>query len=461
MKRILSLVLVVLLLASCMGGAKAEVKKHYRYSSYVYTLLDDGTAEIVGYEGYGKKIVVSGWVNGSIKVTSIGETAFSGYKDITSVEISENVTHIGDRAFMNCSSLESVVIPNTVQTLGHNPFMGCSNLTKIEVADDHPTLATIDGVLFSKPDKRLVTYPNGFTATSYEIPRGIKVIDAYAFVYSDLLDITIPDTVKTIARRAFYGCDMLTTVALPDSVEEIGGNPFYGCDKLIDIQVSADHPTLATIDGVLFSKADKRLVTYPVSYKQKSYEIPRGIRIIGDGAFAYASAVENVTIPDTVTTIEEDAFFYSRKLAEAIIPDSVTSIGAGAFQGTDITKVRLSSALKVIPDSAFSGCRKLTELELPEGLEIIEFGAFHGCDGVETVVIPEGVTTLGRMAFGSCDKLKEVTLPATLTDIDDDSFYRCEALEMLHVVSGSYAAKWAKANDLPYTAPGNLDWLLE
>jgi len=62
---------------------------------------------------------------------------------------------------------------------------------------------------------------------------------------------------------------------------EIGINPFEYAG-LTDIWVSPDSEYLAVIDGVLFSKADMRLVSYPMAKTDSSYTMPNGVRSIGD-----------------------------------------------------------------------------------------------------------------------------------------------------------------------------------
>ena len=66
-------------------------------------------------------------------VTSIGNDAFWGCSNLTSVEIPNSVTCIGDHAFSYCSRLNSVEIHNSVTSIGAYVFYSCSNLTSVVI----------------------------------------------------------------------------------------------------------------------------------------------------------------------------------------------------------------------------------------------------------------------------------------------------------------------------------------
>lgn len=188
--------------------------------------------------------------------------------------------------------------------------MYCYNLTHIVVSPEHPVLEIIDGVLFDKAEKKLLCYPKAFTQDSY----------------------VIPGSVTGIGDGAFYSCNSLTSLTLPDSVTNIGTNPFEGCSNLTRIVVSPEHPALATINGVLLDKTEKKLICYPCAFSESRYVIPTGITSIGDGAFSSCKSLTSITLPDGVTSIGDGAFAECDSLTSITIPDSVTNIAGNAFQ---------------------------------------------------------------------------------------------------------------------------------
>ena len=99
-------------------GKVAEVQYNHQY------LGNDGTT-IIPYSG---DVVIPPSVtyNGEpYSVTSIGESAFSGCYNLTSVTIPNSVTSIGIYAFSWCTGLTSVTIPNSVTSLGTGTFKDC------------------------------------------------------------------------------------------------------------------------------------------------------------------------------------------------------------------------------------------------------------------------------------------------------------------------------------------------
>ena len=414
-KWFVSLLMVVVMMCACWTGVLAEDEERETFTSgdYEYALLDDGTVEITGYNGKAEKLTIPNMLNG------------------------KKVTSIDDRAFYRCDSLISIIIPDSVAKISANPFAYCSTLKSIFVSSEHPYFFAIDGVLFRKADSCLISYPKGREYTTYNIPQGITAIESSAFYDCKFLTrVTIPDSVTSIGDCAFSLCDSLTSITIPDSVEQIGTNPFTVCSALKSISVSPEHPYFATIDGVLFRKADKALISYPAGISSSTYTIPQGITAIGDSAFYYCDSLTSVSIPDSVTSIGDNAFYFCESLTSVTIPDSVTAIG----------------------DSAFSYCDSLTSVSIPDSVTAIGDEAFYSCSSLTSVNIPDSVTSIGDRAFSYCDSLTSVSIPNSVTSIGDYAFGDCSNLT-LTVPRNSYALEYAKTNNIPYTYPDANDWL--
>ena len=437
-KCFVALLMVVVMMCACWTGVLAEDVEREAFTSgdYEYALLDDGTVEITGYNGKAEKLTIPNMLNG------------------------KKVTSIDNRAFYLCNSLISIIIPDSVEKISVNPFAYCRTLKSIFVSSEHPYFFAIDGVLFRKADSCLISYPKGREYTTYNIPQGITAIESSAFYDCKFLTrVTIPDSVTSIGDCAFSLCDSLTSITIPDSVEQIGTNPFTVCSALKSISVSPEHPYFATIDGVLFRKADKALISYPAGISSSTYTIPQGITAIGDSAFYYCDSLTSVSIPDSVTSIGDNAFYFCESLTSVTIPDSVTAIGDSAFSYCDsLTSVSIPDSVTAIGDEAFYSCSSLTSVNIPDSVTSIGDRAFSYCDSLTSVSIPDSVTAIGNRAFYYCDSLTSVSIPNSVTSIGDYAFGDCSNLT-LTVPRNSYAAEYAKTNNIPYTYPDANDWL--
>ena len=254
--------------------------------------FDESIGMITKYTGSATNVVIPETING-VTVTAIGMEAFAGCSWLTSVSIPNSVVTIGGATFSGCSSLTSVAIPDSVTAIGVAAFAGCSSLTsvtipehvteiryaafsrcsslvEIRVAENNPAYCSVDGVLFSKDQKMICSYPAGRSQKNYAIPAGVSDICYEAFAgCSALTSITIPEGVTGIEYQAFAGCLSLTSVTIPESVTAIGGGVFYSCSSLSEIRVAENNPAYCSVDGVLFSKDQKTIYTYPAGRSEK------------------------------------------------------------------------------------------------------------------------------------------------------------------------------------------------
>ena len=167
--------------------------------------IEDGV--LIKYKGPAKKIVIPYFI------TSIGPSAFSDCKALTSISILGSVTSIGRSAFSSCTSLTSITIPDSVMSIGMRAFSDCTSLTSIT------------------------------------IPKSVTRISIQAFFNcASLTSIIIPDSVTSIGQSAFRYCTSLTSINIPDSVMSIGKEAFAGCSSLKRVYYQGSEAQWAKIE---------------------------------------------------------------------------------------------------------------------------------------------------------------------------------------------------------------------
>ena len=267
---------------------------------YDYVIYQDGTVTIIGVKGGAGDYTVHDVLDGH-PVTALGTFSLYGNEALTRVKVPEGVVRIEDYAFGKCTALTAVEFPGSLAEIGKNPFISCPALTSVILPDAHPDLYVEGGILISRKDARAITCLPGLNQTACAVPEGIEIIDDYAFTecYS-LEEVTFPDSllviregafcactglkavklpkkVSALGSSAFCGCSSLTAVLLPASLTGLGSNPFADCPLLIGIAVSPENEYIACEDGALISRADRRLIYYPIAGGRQSYRVPEGI----------------------------------------------------------------------------------------------------------------------------------------------------------------------------------------
>lgn len=128
---------------------------------------------------------------------------------------------IGSNTFSNLTELKELHIPSSVKEIKWS-FYNCTQLKNIIVAIDNEYFKSIDGVLFSKDSKTLISYPNAH-GMEYYVPEGVEKIEHFAFkTCTGIETIFLPNSLYEIGSNAFYRCDNLKKVFLPDNIRIIG-----------------------------------------------------------------------------------------------------------------------------------------------------------------------------------------------------------------------------------------------
>ena len=80
-------------------------------------------------------------------VNSIGDFAFFGCSDLTSIRLPLSLTSIGQCAFFHCNSLSSISLPKNLTTIDSSAFEGCESLSFVSLP---PSLLSIESLSFYK-----------------------------------------------------------------------------------------------------------------------------------------------------------------------------------------------------------------------------------------------------------------------------------------------------------------------
>lgn len=395
--------------------------------AYSLTSIDDMTIEVASKSGgYSGEVNIPETVtidNNTFRVTAIGENAFKGCSNVTSVNIPSTVTEIKKNAFSGCTNLK-LTIPSSVTSICEGGLDGVQEVKMVsstppslsDMSDYTTTVvrvpvtsleAYVGGKRWSNY-KTLLGYGTAGTTFDYggitycmltddetcEVTKSSR--DGYSYnpsTYSG--DIVIPETVGGItvtqignfgegySYGAFYRATNVTSIRLPETITTIKDHAFQDCSGLTSIN------------------------------------LPDGITKIGERAFSNCNKLESINLPKSLTSLGSYAFEELTSIKEITIPDEWTTVFASlCSEWTSLERINWGSNVQTIGEGAFTSCYALKSIELPSTVTKIDNEAFYTCSALKTISIPSSIESIGDCIFYKCSALEEITCyrpePATI-----------------------------------------------
>lgn len=388
-------------------------------------------------------------------VRKVARDCFQDNPNLVRVELPEGLTDLGEfysvdgkvTPMFYDSPLESIDIPKSVVNIGDGCFFGCKNLQAINIPKDSH-LEVVGSACFGRCNKlESISFPkslkefrgylekepvNGevkvFGGTFFEcknlrsvfIPEDCKLEYLPMFCLKEcynLVEITLPSSLKVLGEWCFKDCSSLTNIMLPEGTEVLGTFCFGFCEALESINLPS---TLREIESYCFSNCHKL---------QGKLVVPEGVERLGDGSFA-STSITSISLPNTIREIGDECFSGCTTLVEnqngkLVFPERIERLGNRSFEGCHSLKnIELPNALREIGDQCFMWC-DIRSLDFTncKNLRSIGASAFSGCQYITEILIPEGVEKVGSWCFEYIGQLRKISLPSTLTEIGDSLFH--------------------------------------
>lgn len=283
MKKILSLILTIMILCSFFGVVKGE---EYVVSGPYKLEVSEGYAKIVYCDVSDSKIAGDYTVPSELdgyKIKAIGERAFEGASNITSLVVPEGIEMVGEYAFYRCSYFKSLYLPDTLKDIGKGAF------------------------------------ENNLSLISVRFPKGITKIPDNLFKDCGFYEIEIPETVVEIGASALEHNRNLSEIILPKNIKIIGDRAFRLCN--------------AKIDMTRYNKIQKiGLEAFGYNYIEKLL-ISSSILEIAPHAFIGCSIKEIIFEEgDTPLHLKEPVFCNNFELEKVVFAHRVKEISRNEFQ---------------------------------------------------------------------------------------------------------------------------------
>ncbi len=168
-------------------------------------------------------------------VTSIGDYAFAGCRNLMGLTIPNTVTTIGYNAFQYCSGLKEITIPNSVTKILSNTFNNCSGLTSVTIPN---SVTAIGWYAFTNCNELKDVY--SYITDPQSVDVGNAVFKKYNDDYSGCTLHVPCGTVNDYQADEHWSPYFEQIVELDPEMELIGDVNFDGKVDIADINAIMD-----------------------------------------------------------------------------------------------------------------------------------------------------------------------------------------------------------------------------
>ncbi len=327
------------------------------------------------------------------------------------------------------ASLQSIVAGKNIKVWD---YIDGYYRVKIDGIDNLDIFSISDGVIYSKDKKELLCVPADKT--------GKLVIE--------------PSTEK-IKVNAIHSDSRVDQIHIPKNTLLSGLTDeecacVFHSDSLKKITVDKGNPRFYSKKGVLFSQSANILLACPANRKDPAYEIPEGTIGIASMAF-YRSPLTDLTLPSTLKYLRsqqsEDLFLDQLNYLEDLhVADNNPN-----FRNTDCLTISKTEKSLIF----YNSNKNKETVSVPKGVETVSANVFGSTSSLpEEIIFQEGLKKIGEDNFSYVNQSDQwdktiLCLPDSLEEIAEGSFTDCPGIEF-HVHKNSFAARYAKAHDIPY-----------
>ena len=268
--------------------------------------------------------------------------------------------------FADCDCVERIIISGVVKKIESNAFRNCVNLKEIRMT-------------YTDTEIPAECFKDCFSLETLPLFRYVKKIGAQAFSgCRALVDVQFGGEITSIGESAFRNCRRLTAIRVGSTQVflegECGNTAFAGCESLKYPPVLTRTAKLGSrcfegaknVDIVVCDYLDAPLrMIFPDS-KSTIRQVQFRGETVPESAFSELTALTAVRFdsPTKRVVIGKNAFNGDKSLTTVFNGETIVEIGEGAFSGTSLTKLVLTSIEK-IEGRAFAGIKKDLTISFP------------------------------------------------------------------------------------------------